>query len=91
MQNGGGNRNRNDKWKYYHYFSTSNWVKLDTTTKQKHTLNCEECNLSCHEIHVKFPTLGPTYEKDRNKNILNTVGKAVKSKKMCRGACEELT
>ena len=30
----GGNRNRNDKWKYYHYFSTSNWVKLDTTTKQ---------------------------------------------------------
>ena len=87
----GGNRNRNDKWKYYHYFSTSNWVKLDTTTKQKHTLNCEECNLSCHEIHAKFPTRGPTYEKDRNKNILNTVEKAVKSKKMCRGACEELT
>ena len=87
----GGNRNRNDKWKYYHYFSTSNWVKLDTITKQKHTLNCEECYLSCYEIHAKFPTLGPTYEKDRNKNILNTVEKAVKSKKMCRGACEELT
>ena len=47
--------------------------------------------MSCYEIHAKFPPLAPTYEKVRNIKILHFVEKAVKSNKMCRGACEELT
>ena len=51
----------------------------------------QECNVSCYEVHAKFPTLAPTYEKVRNIKILHSVEKVVKSNKICRGACEELT
>ena len=66
-------------------------VKLDAIIKQKHTLNCEECNISCQEIHIKFPSTAPKYKKDRNKNISTVVNQIVKSHKESRGACKELT
>ena len=87
----GKNRNRQDKKTYYNYFSTVNWIKLDAIIKQKHTLHCEECNKSCQEIHTKFPSTAPKYEKDRNGNISATVNQIVKSHKESRGACKELT
>ena len=76
---------------YYNHFSTVNWVKLDVSMKQKHTLNCEECNISCFEIHAKYPSTAPKYEEDRNKNIVHAVENVVKSHKISRGACKELT
>ena len=56
-----------------------------------HTLNCEEGNKSCQEMHTKFPSTAPKYEMDRNENISTVVNQIVKSHKESRGSCKELT
>ena len=58
--------NRIDKTEYYNYFSTINWEKLDAAVKKMHTLNCEECNRSCFEIHARFPSKTPKCEEEKN-------------------------
>ena len=87
----GKNRNRIDKTEYYNYFSTSNWEKCDAAVKNRHTLNCEECNRSCFEIHARFPSKTPKYEENRNENISRLTKKVVKSHKVSRGACIDIT
>ena len=56
-----------------------------------HTLNCEECNRSCFEIHARFPSKTPKYEQNRNENFSRLTNKVVKSNKVSRSACKDLT
>ena len=83
----GKNRNRIDKTEYYNYFSTSNLEKCDAAVKNRHTLNSEECNRSCFEIHARFPSKTPKYEDNRYENISRLTKKVVKSHKVSTGAC----
>ena len=76
---------------YYNYFSTINWEKLDAGVKKMHTLNCEECDRSCFEIHARFPSKTPKYEQNRNENFSRLTNKVVKSNKISRSACKDLT
>ena len=53
MSKWGKNRSREVHNTYLNTFSTTNWVKLDDSSKQKHSVCCEECNID--EIHATFP------------------------------------
>ena len=87
----GKNRSRVDKNQYYEHFSPGNWQKLDDVTKIKHTISCEECNISSHEIQAKFPSTARAFTTDRNKNSEHVDTDLEKSKNQGSEKCKELT
>ena len=87
----GRNNKRNDKNDYYDYFSAVNWVKLDGATKKRHSLECSECQQSCFDMHAKFLSTTPKYEKHRKENVSRISEKIAKSPKLSKGACKEVT
>ena len=63
-------RSKDDEDKYYSFFSTVNWDLLDDQTKEKHTIDCEECKK--YPVHSTCPS-ATNKTKESHKQIQETL------------------
>ena len=63
----GKNRGREDKELYLNTFSVVNWLALNESTKLKHTVLCNECEITHLNVHAKFPANSPMYSAEKQK------------------------
>ena len=61
----GKNRGREDKELYLNTFSVVNWLALNESTKLKHTVLCNECEITHLNVHAKFPSNSPMYSAEK--------------------------
>ena len=63
----GKNRGREDKELYLNTFSVVNWLALNESTKLRHTVLCNECEITHLNVHAKFPSNSPMYSAEKQK------------------------
>ena len=63
----GKNRGRENKELYLYTFSVVNWLALKESTKLKHTVLCNECEITHLNVHAKFPCNSPMYSTEKQK------------------------
>ena len=61
----GKNRGREDKELYLNTFSVVNWLALNESTKLKHTVLCNECEITHLNVHAKCPSNSPMYSAEK--------------------------
>ena len=63
----GKNRGREDRKLYLNTFSVVNWLGLNESTKLKHSVLCNECEVTHLNVHAKFPSNSPMYSTEKEK------------------------
>ena len=63
----GKNRGREDRKLYLNTFSVDNWLALHESIKLKHTVLCNECEVTHLNVHAKFPSNSPMYSTEKEK------------------------
>ena len=63
----GKNRGREDRKLYLNTFPVVNWLALNESTKLKHNVLCNECEVTHMNVHAKFPSNSPMYSREKEK------------------------